>query len=48
MWEKGEGGRIAQTLAKGLLLPKDMHAFEEGFEESVGCRLEWHAITVII
>ena len=47
MWEKGEGGRIAQTLAKGLLLPKDMHAFEEGSEESVGCRLEWHAIAVI-
>ena len=48
MWEKGEGGRIAQTLAEGLLLLKDMHAFEEGSEESVGRRLEWHAIAVII
>ena len=47
MWEKGEGGRIAQTLAEGLLLPDDMHAFEEGFQESVGRRLEWHAIAVI-
>ena len=47
MWEKGEGGRIAQTLAEGLLLPEDVHAFKEGSEESVGCRLEWHAIVVI-
>ena len=46
MWEKGEGGHIAQTLAKGLLFPDDMHAFEEGLEESVGRRLEWHAIAV--
>ena len=48
MWEKGEGGRIAQTLAEGLLLPEDVHAFEEGSEESVGRRLEWHAIAVIL
>ena len=48
MWEKGEGGRITQTLAEGLLLPGDMHAFEEGSEESVGRRLEWHAIAVIL
>ena len=46
LWEKGEGGRIAQTLAEGLLLPDDVHAFKEGFEESVGRRLEWHAIAV--
>ena len=48
MWEKGEGGCIAQTLAEGLLLPEDVHAFEEGSEESVGCWLEWHAIAVIL
>ena len=48
MWEKGEGGRIAQTLAEGLLLPEDVHAFEEGSEESMGGRLEWHAIAVIL
>ena len=39
MGEKGEGGRIAQTLATALLLPDDVHAFEEGSKESVGCRL---------
>ena len=46
MWEKGEGGRIAQTLAEGLLLPDDVHAFEDGSKESVGRRLEWHTIAV--
>ena len=46
MWEKGEGGRIAQTLPEGLLLPDDVHAFEEGSEDSVGHRLEWHTIAV--
>ena len=48
MWEKGEGGRIAQTLAEGLLLLEDVHSFEEGSEESVGRRLEWHAIAIIL
>ena len=48
MWEKGEGGRVPQTLVEGLLLPDDVHAFEEGSEESVGRRLEWHAIAVIL
>ena len=47
MGEKGKGGRIAQTLAEGLLLPEDMHAFEEGSKEFVGRRLKWHAIVVI-
>ena len=46
MWEKGEGGRIAQTLAISHLLPDDVHAFEEGTEESVGRRLQWHTIAV--
>ena len=46
MWEKGEGGRITQTLATGLLLPDDVHAFEEGSEEFVGRRLQWHTIVV--
>ena len=48
MWEKGEGGRIAQTLATGLLLPDDVHTFEKGSEESVGHRLEWHTIAVTL
>ena len=46
MWEKGEGGRIAQTLATSLILPDDVHAFEEGTEEAVGRRLQWHTIGV--
>ena len=40
------GGRIAQTLAMSHLLPDDVHAFEEGTEESVGHRLQWHTIAV--
>ena len=48
MWDKGEGGRIAQTLAEALQLPEDVHAFKDGSEESVGRRLEWHAIAVIL
>ena len=47
MWEKGEGGRIAQTLAMGLLLPDYVHAFKEGTKESMGRRLQWHTIAVI-
>ena len=48
MWEKGEGGRITQTLAMGLLLPDDVHAFEDGSEKSVGRRLKWHTIAVTL
>ena len=48
MWEKGEGGRIVQTLAKGLLLPDDVHTFEEWLEESMGRRLQWHTIVVTL
>ena len=36
VWEKGEGGRIAQCLACGLLLPDDVHTFEDGIDESLG------------
>ena len=46
VWEEGEGGRIAQSLARGLLLPKDMSAFADGTKESIGKRLQWHTITV--
>ena len=48
MWEKGEEGRIVQALATGLLLPNDVHAFEEGSEESIGRRLQWHTIAVTL
>ena len=36
VWEKGEGGRIAQCLARGLLLPDDVQTFEDGINESLG------------
>ena len=48
MWEKDEGGRIAQTLAQGLLLPDDVHAFEEGSEEFMGRKLQWHTVAVTL
>ena len=35
-WEKGEGGRIMQCLARGLLLLDDVHTFEDGTDESLG------------
>ena len=37
----------AYSLAHGILLPEDVHAFEEGTEESMGRRLQWHIIVVI-
>ena len=48
MWEKGEGGCITQTLAVGILLPDDVHAFEERSEESMGLQLEWHTIAITL
>ena len=46
VWEKGKGGRIAQSLAHGLLLPEDVSVFVDGTEESMGRRLQWHTIAV--
>ena len=46
VWEKGEGGRIVQSLAHDLLLPEDVSAFTDGIEESIGRRLQWHTIAV--
>ena len=48
VWDKGEGGRVAQSLAYDLLLLEDVRAFEEGMEESMGRRLQWHTIAVIL
>ena len=45
-WEKGEGGRVAQSLAHGLLLPADVSAFTDATDESMGRRLQWHTIAV--
>ncbi|XP_065628883.1 uncharacterized protein LOC136067250 [Quercus suber] len=44
IWGKGAGGHVAQTLARGLLLPEDMSALEDGTDESMGRRLQWHTI----
>ena len=48
VWEKGEGGHIAQCLARGLLLSDDVQTFEDGTDESLGRRLQWHTIAVIL
>ena len=39
VWEKGERGRVAQSLVHGLLLPEDVRTFEDGTDESLGRRL---------
>ena len=46
VWEKGEGGHVAQSLVHGLLLPKDVHTFKDGTNELLGRRLQWHTIAV--
>ena len=46
-WEKGEGGRVAQSLVHGLLLPEDVSAFSDGTNESMGRRLQWYTVAVI-
>ena len=46
VWAKGAGGHVAQSLARGLLLPEDVRAFEEGTDESMARRLQWHTIAV--
>ena len=38
-WEKGKRGRVAQNFVHGLLLPKDVSAFVDGTDESMGRRL---------
>ena len=47
MWDRGEGGRVSQSLVHGLLLLEDVHAFKDGIDESMGRRLQWHTIAVI-
>ena len=46
VWEKGARGRVAQSLVHDLLLPVDVHSFEDGTDESLGRRLQWHTIAV--
>ena len=46
VWEKGEGGYVAQSSVHDILLPEDVHTFKDGTDESLGRRLQWHTITV--
>ena len=47
IWDKGEGGRVAQSLVHGLLLLEDVRFFSEGDEDSLVQWLQWHTIVVI-
>jgi len=47
VWDKGEGGKVAQSLVHGLLLPEDIRFFSEGDKDSLVRRLQWHTIMVI-
>ena len=39
VWDKGQGGRVAQSLVHDLLLLKDVRFFSEGDEDSLVRRL---------
>ena len=45
--DKGEGGRVAQSLVHGLLLPKDVHFFFKVDKDSLVRWLQWHTVVVI-
>ena len=47
VWDKGEGGNVAQSLVHDLLLPEDVNAFEDGTNKSMGRTLQWHTIAII-
>ena len=48
VWEKGEGGRVAQILVHSLLLLEDVHTFEDGTYKSLGRQLQSHTIAIIL
>ena len=41
VWDKGEGGRVEQSLVHGLLLPEDVCFFFEGDDDSYSGILWW-------
>lgn len=45
-WSHVQGGRVAQSLVQGLLLPWDLKIFAVGTDESISRRLQWHTIAV--
>ena len=47
VWDKGEGGMVAQNLVHGLLLPEDDPFFFDGDEDSLVRQLQWHTVAVI-
>ena len=47
VWDKGEEGRVAQSLVHGVLLPKDVRFFSDGDEDSLVQWLQWHTVAVI-
>ena len=42
-----ERGRVAQSLAQGLLLLEDVHFFSGGTDKSLANWLQWHTIMVV-
>ncbi|KAK9990268.1 hypothetical protein SO802_025253 [Lithocarpus litseifolius] len=47
LWAQGEGGRVAQSLASGLMLPEDVHFFKDSAEDSIVRWLQWHTIAIM-
>ena len=47
IWDKGEGGRVAQSLVHSLLLVEDVRFFSEGDEDSLVRWLQWHTMAMI-
>ena len=46
MWRQGETGVLAKNLDKALLLPNDMHFWEDCKDEDIALNFKWHTITV--
>lgn len=47
-YRKGDGGRVASSLGKALMLPKDVHFWEDVIDEDLFPNLKWHSIDVSI
>ena len=46
LWAQGNGGKVAQSLVNGLLLPEDIQFFSDGSKDSIVQWLQWHTIAV--
>ena len=46
-WAQGQGGRVAESLVHGLLLPEDVQFFLDGTKDLLARHLQWHTIVVI-